>query len=51
MVWFEDARSIQAKLMLVRDLKLTGIAFWNVMSFFQPALTVLDSMFNIEKVL
>lgn len=50
-VWFEDARSIQAKLMLVRDLKLTGIAFWNVMSFFQPALTVLDSMFNIEKVL
>ncbi|MDY4172060.1 MAG: LysM peptidoglycan-binding domain-containing protein [Evtepia sp.] len=30
-VWFEDARSIQAKLRLARDLGLAGGAYWNLL--------------------
>lgn len=48
-VWFEDARSIAAKLALLRDLNLAGASIWNVMSFFKPMYTVMQNMFNITK--
>lgn len=48
-VWFEDARSYQAKLALVRDLGIAGVSIWNIMRFFQPLYTLLDSTFDIVK--
>ncbi len=49
-VWFEDARSYQAKLALVRDLGIRGVSIWNLMRFFQPLYTLLDGYFNIAKI-
>ncbi len=49
-VWFEDARSYQAKLGLVRDLGIKGVSIWNIMRFFQPLYTLLDGYFNIVKI-
>lgn len=49
-VWFEDARSYQAKLALVRDLGIRGVSIWNLMRFFQPLYTLLDGYFNISKI-
>ncbi len=48
-VWFEDARSYQAKLSLLRSLELGGVSIWNVMRFFQPLYTLLDGYFDIVK--
>lgn len=48
-VWFEDARSISAKLELMRSLDLAGISVWTVMSRFEPLYTVINSMFNVIK--
>lgn len=33
-VWFEDARSIQAKLDLMDEKSLSGISIWNLMNYF-----------------
>ena len=30
-VWFEDARSVQAKLRLALEWKLGGVAYWNLL--------------------
>ena len=49
-VWFEDARSISAKLELMRSLNLNGISVWNIMSRFVPMYTTINSMFNVVKV-
>lgn len=49
-VWYEDARSYQAKLALVRDLGIAGVSIWNIMRFFQPLYTLLDSTFDIVKI-
>lgn len=48
-VWFEDARSIQAKMELVRKYNLGGISFWTLMSYFPQAWVVINSMFFIKK--
>lgn len=48
-VWFEDARSYQAKLALVRELGIKGVSIWNLMRFFQPLYTLLDGYFDIVK--
>lgn len=45
-VWFEDARSIDAKLNLLHSLNLYGISIWNIMNFFKPMYTVIASKFN-----
>lgn len=49
-VWFEDARSYQAKLGLAGELGVRGISIWNVMRFFQPLYTLLDGYFEIVKI-
>lgn len=49
-VWFEDARSLQAKLRLVAGESLDGIGVWNAMDFYQPLWTLTDNMFNIRKI-
>lgn len=48
-VWFEDARSIAAKLGLVEKYNLAGVFYWTLMSSFPQNWTVLENTFNIEK--
>src|SRR5699024_4952060 len=48
-VWFEDARSIQAKFDLIKQLNLNGIAYWKLGLSFPENLLLLDINFSIEK--
>lgn len=48
-VWFEDARSIQAKLRLVSEYGLQGVGYWNMMRPFPANWTLLNSMFRIRQ--
>ena len=48
-VWFEDARSIKAKLDLVTKYNLGGISIWTVMNYFPQAYAVLNSNFQVDK--
>lgn len=48
-VWFEDARSIRAKLLLANEYRLRGISVWNIMQYFPQLWMVLNSLFEIEK--
>jgi spore germination protein len=50
-VWFEDARSIQAKLSLVSKYNLLGVSYWTINTFFNQNWLVLRSMYNIRRVL
>lgn len=47
-VWFEDARSIQAKLNLAFDFNLYGVGYWNLDRPFPQNWTVLNAMANIR---
>lgn len=47
-VWFEDARSIEAKLNLVTRDTLRGIAIWNVMRYFPQLWLVTNGAWIIE---
>lgn len=49
-VWFEDARSVQAKLLLANKYGLRGVSYWVLGSSFPQNWAVLDDMFNIVKV-
>ena len=49
-VWFEDARSIQAKLQLVNEYDLRGISYWLLGLSFPQNWAVLSDMYNIVKV-
>ena len=48
-VWFEDARSIQAKLGLVKEYGLSGAGYWNLMRPFPQNWPVLNSAFLIRE--
>jgi len=50
-VWFDDARSIEARLKLVENYDLAGVSYWTTNNFFAPNWLVLDSMYNVNKVL
>ncbi|WP_167958926.1 glycosyl hydrolase family 18 protein [Anaerosporobacter faecicola] len=50
-VWFEDARSIEAKLRLVNEYGFNGASYWNIMKYFPQNWLVLNALYNIEKVL
>ena len=47
-VWFEDARSIRAKLELVPEYGLSGAGYWNLMRPFPQNWPLLDSLFTIQ---
>lgn len=49
-VWFEDARSIEAKLNLVKEYKLLGVGYWNVDRPFPQNWLVLNALYNILQV-
>lgn len=48
-VWFEDARSIKAKLNLVPEYGLTGVGYWNLMRPFPQNWQILNALFNIKQ--
>lgn len=50
-VWFEDARSIDAKLRLVPEYGFAGVSYWNIMRYFPQNWLVASSLFNIDKLL
>lgn len=49
-VWFEDARSVRAKLALAAGQGLRGVSIWTVMQYFPQFFLVLSTLYDIEKV-
>ena len=47
-VWFEDARSIRAKLALIPEYGLIGAGYWNLMRPFPQNWRVLSSLYRIK---
>lgn len=47
-VWFEDARSVQAQSRLVGEYGLQGLSVWNIMRYFPQLWLVLNALYNIE---
>lgn len=48
-VWFEDARSIQMKFNLIKELSLRGIGYWKLGLPFPQNWLLLEENFNIRK--
>ena len=46
-VWFEDARSVQAKLELAAENRLQGLGLWNLMRQFPQFYLLLNAQYNI----
>lgn len=49
-VWFEDPRSIRARLRLVPEYGLRGIFWWNINQLFRPGYLMYESLFDTVKV-
>ena len=50
-VWFEDARSIRARLRLVAEYGLAGISIWTADRLWRPVYAMLESLYSVEKIL
>lgn len=50
-VWFEDARSILAKLTLANEFRLGGVSYWTIGRYFPQNWLVLNSVYTVRKVL
>ena len=50
-VWFEDVRSVRARLALVREYGLAGVSWWTVNRLFRPALRLQEALFDTMKLL
>ena len=50
-VWFEDARSMNAKLRTAHQYNLGGVSYWTIGRYFPQAWLVQNSLFNVIKVL
>lgn len=48
-VWFENARSVDASLRLISEYGLNGASIWNIMRYFPALWTVLNSLYSIRK--
>lgn len=48
-VWFEDARSIDAKMSLIREYNFYGAGVWNVMRTFPQGWLVMSERYSIRK--
>lgn len=49
-VWFEDARSIQAKFNLIKELNLRGISYWKLGLSFPQNWLLLSDQFNVVNI-
>ncbi len=49
-VWFEDVRSIEAKLALADEFGLLGVGYWNIMRAFNANWALLAARYTIAKV-
>lgn len=49
-VWFDDARSMSAKLLLINELKIHGAGVWQIMDFFPQMWFNAIGLYNITKV-
>ncbi len=47
-VWFEDARSLRAKLSLISEYGFAGAGFWNIMRPFSQTWLTLSSLYDIS---
>ena len=45
-VWFEDVRSIKAKLLLASELGLLGVSYWNLLRSFRPNWVLLAQLLS-----
>ena len=50
-VWFDDARSVEARLRLVKKYNLGGVSYWTINSYFPQNWLVLQSLYQVKKVL
>lgn len=50
-VWFEDPRSISAKLELIYEYNLRGASYWQIMQLFRSNWLLVDYNFIVEKML
>ena len=50
-VWFEDGRSMEAKLRLVAEYSFQGAGYWNLMRPFAQGWTVLDGLYEVADAL
>ncbi|HNT04392.1 MAG TPA: LysM peptidoglycan-binding domain-containing protein [Bacillota bacterium] len=50
-VWFDDARSMEARLRLVNQYNLGGVSYWTIGRFFPQNWLVLSSLYDVRKVL
>ena len=48
-VWFEDARSVQARLRFVEAYNLGGVSYWTINQYFSQNWLVLNSMYTVRK--
>lgn len=49
-VWFKDARSIDASLKILQSYGIDGIGIWNIMYYFYQLWLVINTQYQIEKV-
>jgi len=47
-VWFDDARSMNAKLRLIPEFQIRGAGVWQIMNFFPALWMNVNELFNIE---
>lgn len=50
-VWFDDARSIEAKMRLLNQYNLGGASYWTIGRYFPQNWLVLSSLYDVKKVL
>ncbi len=50
-VWFDDGRSMDAKLRLIREYGLAGASIWQIMKYFPQLWLVLNALYSVEKLL
>lgn len=48
-VWFDDARSVQARLRFVETYNLGGVSYWTINQYFSQNWLVLNSMYSVRK--
>ena len=48
-VWFEDARSIQAKFNLIKELNIRGVSYWKLGISFPQNWLLIEENFNVTK--